>query len=133
MRGPDAGRTIPFRDFSVSLFTTALEAAEMVVAVRVPTLDPGVGWSFREVARRHGDFAIVACAAIVDARTARLAIGGVADRPLARELPLPDDRALDEALDALDGLCVAMIEEFDPKSPPKERASVPHGKSDGHP
>ena len=51
-------------------------------------------------ARRHGDFAIVACAAMVDARTARLAVGGVADRPTARDLPLPGDPGLDDALDA---------------------------------
>ena len=30
---------------------------------------PGPGYAFREIGRRHGDFAIVACAAMVDART----------------------------------------------------------------
>jgi 2-furoyl-CoA dehydrogenase FAD binding subunit len=60
----------------------------------------GVGYAFREIGRRHGDFAIVACAARVDARTARLAIGGVADRPTLRDLPLPGDPGLDDALDA---------------------------------
>jgi 2-furoyl-CoA dehydrogenase FAD binding subunit len=37
---------------------------------------------------------------MVDARIARLAIGGVADRPVARDLPLPESGNLDEALDA---------------------------------
>jgi len=42
----------------------------------------------------------VACAAIVDAVSARLSVGGVADRPMAREVPLPGDPTLDDALDA---------------------------------
>jgi len=46
----------------------------------------------------HGDFAIVACAAVVGEKTCRLAVGGVADRPMLRELPLPSDWALDDAL-----------------------------------
>jgi 2-furoyl-CoA dehydrogenase FAD binding subunit len=35
----------------------------------------------------------------VDARAARLAVGGVADRPVARTLPPPGDPALEEALE----------------------------------
>jgi 2-furoyl-CoA dehydrogenase FAD binding subunit len=73
---------------------------EMIEAVRFPIARAGVGYAFREIGRRHGDFAIVACAATVDARTARLAIGGVADRPTVRDLPLPGDPGLDDALDA---------------------------------
>jgi 2-furoyl-CoA dehydrogenase FAD binding subunit len=37
---------------------------------------------------------------MVDAKSARLAVGGVADRPMACALPLPGDSALDDALDA---------------------------------
>jgi 2-furoyl-CoA dehydrogenase FAD binding subunit len=72
----------------------------MIEAVRFPIARAGVGYAFREIGRRHGDFAIVACAATVDARTARLAIGGVADRPMVRDLPLLGDPSLDDALDA---------------------------------
>jgi len=80
--------------------STDCEADEMIEAVRFPTARAGTGYAFREIGRRHGDFAIVACAAMVNAQTARLAIGGVADRPMARDLPLPGDPGLDEALDA---------------------------------
>jgi 2-furoyl-CoA dehydrogenase FAD binding subunit len=72
----------------------------MIEAVQFPTARAGIGYAFREIARRHGDFAIIACAAIVGAVSARLAVGGVADRPMARELPLPGDLALYDALDA---------------------------------
>ena len=46
---------------------------------------PGEGFAFREFARRHGDFAIVACAAVATAKSVRLAVGGVADRPVVRD------------------------------------------------
>jgi 2-furoyl-CoA dehydrogenase FAD binding subunit len=86
--------------FFTGIMSTACEPDEMIEAVCFPAACAGTGYAFREVGRRHGDFAIVACAAIVDDRTARLAIGGVADRPIARVLPAPNDPALDEALTA---------------------------------
>jgi 2-furoyl-CoA dehydrogenase FAD binding subunit len=86
--------------FFTGMMETARQDDEMIEAVSLPAARPGHGYAFREVARRHGDFAIVACAAVVDAVSARLAVGGVADRPVARNLPLPGKSALDEALDA---------------------------------
>ena len=58
----------------------------------------GEGYAFAEVGRRHGDFAIVACAAVVDGKRMRLAVAGVGDRPTARDFPLLDGSALDDAL-----------------------------------
>jgi 2-furoyl-CoA dehydrogenase FAD binding subunit len=86
--------------FFTGIMSTACEPDEMIEAVRFPAARAGAGYAFREVGRRHGDFAITACAAVVDQRTARLAIGGVADRPTARDLPPPDDAAFGDALDA---------------------------------
>jgi len=93
-------RRIAADSFFTGMMTTDLRDDEMIEAVRFPAARAGTGYAFREIGRRHGDFAIVACAAAVEARTARLAVGGVADRPTARELPLPDDPGLDDALDA---------------------------------
>jgi len=56
--------------------------------------------AFREVARRHGDFAIVACAAVTKGDGVRLAVGGVADMPVARDFPYLEASALDDALNA---------------------------------
>jgi 2-furoyl-CoA dehydrogenase FAD binding subunit len=54
------------------------------MAVRFP-VQPTARVAFREVARRHGDFAIIAVAACVEGcDTVRIGIGGVADRPTAR-------------------------------------------------
>ena len=52
------------------------------------------------MARRHGDFAIVACAAVTTSDGIRLAVGGVADMPVARDFPPLDGSALDDALNA---------------------------------
>ena len=56
--GPDGERRIAAEDFFQGYLTTALEPAEVLTEVRVPVLEPGTGWSFLEVARRHGDFAL---------------------------------------------------------------------------
>ena len=67
-------RVIPAEDFFVTYLTTCLEPGEVLTEIRIPRPAPGTGWSFQEVARRHGDFAIVGAAA-----TLRLEAGVVAD------------------------------------------------------
>jgi 2-furoyl-CoA dehydrogenase FAD binding subunit len=87
-------------DFFNGLMSTARRDDELIEAVRFPCQRPGYGYAFREFARRHGDFAIVACAAIAHEHGARLAVGGVADRPTARDFAMLDGDALADALDA---------------------------------
>ena len=60
-----ATRTIKADEFQVEMLTTAREPEELVTAVRFPVTH-GNGVAFREVARRHGDFAIIAVAAVVE-------------------------------------------------------------------
>jgi len=100
LRSRRRSRRVAAESFFTGIMSTDCQPDEMIEAVRFPAAHAGTGYAFREISRRHGDFAIVACAAVVDARTARLAIGGVADRPTARDLPVPDDPGLDDALDA---------------------------------
>ncbi len=103
-------RRLPAEQFFTGMMATARGDDELIEAVSIPTPRPGEGYAFREVARRNGDFAIVACAAAVDGQRACLAVGGVADRPMARELPRGGselDDALNDfawALDARDDL-----------------------------
>ena len=79
LRSARGSRTLPASEFQVGLLTTARAADELIVAARFPT---GVKrTAFREIARRHGDFAIVGVAAVVVQQAVRLAVGGVADRP----------------------------------------------------
>jgi 2-furoyl-CoA dehydrogenase FAD binding subunit len=91
---------VPAAAFFTGAMSTAREDDELIEAVRFPCLKRGAGVAFKEFGRRHGDFAIVACAAIADGEGTRLGVGGVADRPVVREFAQLDGRVLDEALDA---------------------------------
>lgn len=93
-------RKVPAHEFITGMMATAKGDEEMIEAVSFPASN-GAGTAFREIARRHGDFAIVACAALVDAAGIRLTVGGVADMPVARDLPPLEGSALDDALNAL--------------------------------
>ena len=99
LRSRANSRHVPAEKFFTGMMATDLGDDELIEAVRFPAARAGTGYAFREIGRRHGDFAIVACAALVESGAAWLAVGGVADRPMARKLPLPDDSALDDALD----------------------------------
>ncbi len=100
LRSCRKSRRVPAAAFFTGMMSTDCKDDELIETVSFPKARTGTGYAFHEIGRRHGDFAIVACAAMVDAKTARLAIGGVADRPMARALPPPGDPALDDALDA---------------------------------
>jgi 2-furoyl-CoA dehydrogenase FAD binding subunit len=99
LRSRKTRRKVAAQDFFTGMMTTSRRDDELIEAITFPAKAPATGYTFREVARRHGDFAIVACAAIADAKGARLAVGGVAERPVVREMPLPGSSALDDALD----------------------------------
>jgi 2-furoyl-CoA dehydrogenase FAD binding subunit len=93
-------RSVAASDFFTGMMSTTRGDTELVEAVSFPGRRKGHGYAFQEFGRRHGDFAIVSCAAIADPDGVRLAVGGVADRPLRRDFPALDGSALDDALDA---------------------------------
>jgi len=84
LRSTRGERVLAAADFQTGALTTARAPDELVVAARFPTARAGQGIAFAEVARRHGDFAIVALAAVADQGALRLGVGGVADRPTVR-------------------------------------------------
>jgi aerobic carbon-monoxide dehydrogenase medium subunit len=87
-RSQKGERAIPAEAFFQSVFTTALDPSEILTEVRIPALPARTGWGFEELARRHGDFAIIGVAALLSLRPdgtidrARLSYAGAADRPL---------------------------------------------------
>lgn len=94
-------------DFIQSVFTTAIAEDEVATAVRFDKPSEGSGSAFLEVSRRHGDFALASAAVVVSCKdglieTVRIALGGVAPRPLratrAEDL-LQGTPGSDEALD----------------------------------
>jgi 2-furoyl-CoA dehydrogenase FAD binding subunit len=100
-------RSVKADDFFTGLMSTARRDDELVESVSFPCARRGEGFAFREFARRHGDFAIVACAAVVTEKSVRLAVGGVVDRPVVHDFEDADDEALRDfaaSLDARDDL-----------------------------
>ena len=84
LRSRRGERVLAAGEFHTDMLTTARAPDELITAVRFP-LGAGPGVAFREVARRHGDFAIIAVAAIADTRgAARIGVGGMAGRPMVR-------------------------------------------------
>ncbi len=87
VRGRSGERVIPAAEWFEGYLTTSRGPDELLVEVRFPAAGRGTGSSFQEVARRHGDFAIVGLAtsltlsggAISDAR---LAFAGMSDVPV---------------------------------------------------
>jgi carbon-monoxide dehydrogenase medium subunit len=59
-------RTIDADDFFRMYLTTALEENEILTEVRLRRPPAGARWAFSEVARRHGDFALVGLAATAE-------------------------------------------------------------------
>jgi 2-furoyl-CoA dehydrogenase FAD binding subunit len=96
LRSAKRRRRVAAKDFFTGMMATTRADEEMIEAVSFPAVHKRC--AFREVARRHGDFAIVACAAVETADGVRLAVGGVADMPTARDFPDLDGSALDDAL-----------------------------------
>ncbi|MEZ4708198.1 MAG: xanthine dehydrogenase family protein subunit M [Caldilineaceae bacterium] len=58
-------RWVNARDFYVGLFTTELEPNEILTEIELPPMQARAGWSIQEVARRHGDYALVGVCAYV--------------------------------------------------------------------
>ena len=98
LRSAKRRRRVAAREFFSGMMTTTRAEEELIEAVSFPAAQQRC--AFREVARRHGDFAIVAAAAVQTAAGVRLAVGGVADMPVARDFPQLEGSALDDALNA---------------------------------
>ena len=81
IRGPRGERRVAATEFFQGLFATALEPDELLTAVRFPAWPKRRRHAFLEVSRRHGDFAIVGVAAIVDSGVPRVVVFGAEDGP----------------------------------------------------
>jgi 2-furoyl-CoA dehydrogenase FAD binding subunit len=101
LRGARARRRLPAEQFFTGMLTTALRPDELIETVRFPLRRQGVGYAFRELGLRHGDFAICAVAVVAARERLRIAVAGVADRPIARELGALSDGEIADALNEL--------------------------------
>jgi aerobic carbon-monoxide dehydrogenase medium subunit len=117
VEGPAGPREIAFRDFPLGYLTPAVEPNEVLTAIRFTAWSPGHGYAFEEFARRHGDFAIVSAAVLLQTdgagRITRAAVtlGGMGATPVrADELEAalvgraPDAAFLRQACESCRGL-----------------------------
>jgi carbon-monoxide dehydrogenase medium subunit len=116
--GPEGERGVPAGDFFTGVFATDLRPGELAVEATFPWPRPGAGTAFVEVARRHGDFALVAAGALVElspertVKEARVVLSGVGPTPVRattveRALqgqPAGEEGIRDAAAAAADGL-----------------------------
>jgi carbon-monoxide dehydrogenase medium subunit len=91
--GKTGARDIDFAAFPIAYMTPALEADELLTGASFPCWSEWHGSAFVEFSRRHGDFAIVSAAALLEedhagkVTRASLTLGGLGPAPLrARDL-----------------------------------------------
>jgi CO/xanthine dehydrogenase FAD-binding subunit len=108
--GPDGTRDVPWSEFFITFLTSCLEANEILIGITLTLAPPRAGWNFHEIARRHGDYALAGCGALVELEdgddtiaSARVALFGVDATPVrlldAEPLfagCLPTDAAIDD-------------------------------------
>jgi carbon-monoxide dehydrogenase medium subunit len=117
--GPGGERTVPAEQFFTTFLTTTLQPDDVLTAIRFPKQVPNSGWSVKEVARRHGDFALAGAAVTLsldgdrcsDARIALFGVGATPVRAREAEDALRGESASDMALDAAAAKASSQIEE----------------------
>jgi aerobic carbon-monoxide dehydrogenase medium subunit len=86
--GRNGTRSIDFAAFPVAYMTPAIELDEMVTGATFPCWPRGHGYAFVEFARRHGDFAIVSTAVLIEEDSngkvtrASVTLGGMGPAPV---------------------------------------------------
>lgn len=115
--GPGGRRELGAEAFFVDYLETALEAGELVVAVRLPKAAAGAAGAYEKLTRIEGDFATASVAAVLSMNAGtctdvRLAVGACAAVPVrieAAEDALKgtglDDSAINRAADLLTAQC----------------------------
>jgi aerobic carbon-monoxide dehydrogenase medium subunit len=89
--GPEGERTVHPKDFFLTYMTTALKPTELLVEARFPPTRPRTGQAWLEIARRHGDYALVGVGAVLTLREdgvcqdARLVYTGVEAVPFGAQ------------------------------------------------
>jgi carbon-monoxide dehydrogenase medium subunit len=81
-------RVVPMAGFGQGFMSTCVEPDELLTEIRLRPWGPGHGWHFIEFARRHGDFAVVSAAALIErdaagaVARAALVLGGIDAAPV---------------------------------------------------
>jgi aerobic carbon-monoxide dehydrogenase medium subunit len=113
----DGTRTISVDELLSFAYVTTLQTGELIVAVRYPVAGPRSGHAIREIARRHGDFAVVGAAATISldadatVESARVVVFAAGPRPLRR--PAAEAALTGVAADAVDAAEIGRLAALD--------------------
>jgi carbon-monoxide dehydrogenase medium subunit len=124
IEGPRGERSVKADKFFKGLFETALGANDVLKAVRIPAATKDTRTGFAELARRHGDYALVGLAATARAKgdtltDVRLAYFGVGETPVrARKAEAALTRG------AIDDAVAALKDDLDPPDDIQESSAV---------
>ena len=122
IRSSEGERTVPAKDFFITVMTTVLEPSELLVEVEFPVLAPSAGWAFEEFVLRHGDFAVVGVTSVVtldaeqtctEVRLAAIGVDEIPFRDPEIEELLQGQKITDSLLDEV---AAQMSEKVDPFS-----------------
>ncbi len=97
VEGPAGRRTIPADQLFVGPLESSVGHDEIAVSAYFPGLAPGAGVAFEEIARRHGDYALVGAAALVEGTSVKVGYLSVSDVPTVIDLSGVADDDLGEA------------------------------------
>jgi carbon-monoxide dehydrogenase medium subunit len=119
--GRGGARSIPATEFFLDLYTTALQPGELVTGADVPMVTTADWFAFDELARRHGDYAVVGLAVSAQfdgaaTRQVRLGFLGLGATPLRapRTEALLTGKPLDES--TIEIALTSLKAELDPMS-----------------
>jgi carbon-monoxide dehydrogenase medium subunit len=112
-------REVPAEDYFLGLYQTAREVDEVLVEARIPVQSSGFRSSFKEIARRHGDFAMAGVAALASLERGtferiRLVYFGTEVKPLlaVNAMSAAEGKPCDAATMA--AVCAALASDLDP-------------------
>lgn len=101
LRSQGGARRMKVATLVTGAFNTAIENAEILVAVRIPRLPPGARWGYIKACRKPGEFAHAMAAVLVAGKSRRLVIGSLGGKPRLLE---GETASLDGAQAVLSGV-----------------------------
>jgi len=78
LSGPRGERVVAADGFFLGMYSTLLEADEILTQIRVPIPAPGSGWSYQKLKRKTGDFATAATAVMLQMKGGNVASVSIA-------------------------------------------------------
>lgn len=122
-------REVKAEDFFIDIMQTALEPGELILEIRLPVQRANQRHVFAELARRHGDFAIVGLAGLVDldgsrVSQARLVYFGCVSHPQVAQSTSAALKGRTLPLASFDEIQQALSQDLAPDESPGMRAQT---------